>query len=41
MASGRRNTHDIPDVEQLRAELSREQYKQRSPLRERTLRAEI
>lgn len=29
MASGRRNTHDIPDVEQLRAELSREQYKQR------------
>ena len=29
MASGRRNTHDIPDVEQLRAELSREQYRQR------------
>lgn len=29
MASGRRNTHDIPDVEQLRAELSREQYKHR------------
>lgn len=29
MASGRRNTHDIPDVEQLRAELRREQYKQR------------
>lgn len=29
MASGRRNTHDIPDVGQLRAELSREQYKQR------------
>lgn len=29
MASGRRNTHDIPNVEQLRAELSREQYKQR------------
>ena len=25
----RRGTHDIPDVEQLRAELSREQYKQR------------
>lgn len=29
MASGRRNTHDIPDVGQLRAELSRKQYKQR------------